>query len=82
MVRIRLLMQEKPGCKFDPWVGEIPWSRKGLPTPVFLPGTGDSCLLNKVMSFQQEHGLSFHLFRSSFSDEFFCLESKKFALLF
>ena len=28
-------------CKrfsFDPWVGTIPWSRKWLPTPVFLPG--------------------------------------------
>jgi len=28
-------------CKrrgFKPWVGKIPWSRKGQPTPVFLPG--------------------------------------------
>ena len=25
----------KPG--FDPWVGKIPWRRKQLPTPVFLP---------------------------------------------
>ena len=24
--------------RFDPWVGKIPWSRKWLPTPVFLPG--------------------------------------------
>jgi len=24
-------------CKFDPWVGKIPWSRKWQPTPVFLP---------------------------------------------
>ena len=23
---------------FDPWVREIPWSRKWQPTPVFLPG--------------------------------------------
>jgi len=23
---------------FDPWVGKIPWRRKRLPTPVFLPG--------------------------------------------
>ena len=22
----------------DPWVGKIPWRRKWLPTPVFLPG--------------------------------------------
>ena len=25
-------------CRFDPWVGEIPWRRKCQPTPVFLPG--------------------------------------------
>ena len=25
-------------CKFDPWVGKIPWRRKWLPAPVFLPG--------------------------------------------
>ena len=26
------------GLGFDPWVGNIPWSRKWQPTPVFLPG--------------------------------------------
>ena len=25
-------------CRFDPWVGKIPWSRKWQPIPVFLPG--------------------------------------------
>ena len=25
-------------CRFDPWVGKIPWRRKWHPTPVFLPG--------------------------------------------
>ena len=25
-------------CRFHPWVGKIPWSRKWQPTPVFLPG--------------------------------------------
>ena len=25
-------------CKYDPWVGKIPWSRKWQATPVFLPG--------------------------------------------
>ena len=25
-------------CRFNPWVGEIPWRRKWQPTPVFLPG--------------------------------------------
>ena len=24
--------------RFDLWVGKIPWRRKQLPTPVFLPG--------------------------------------------
>ena len=24
--------------EFDPWAGKIPWGRKWLPTPVFLPG--------------------------------------------
>ena len=25
-------------CRFDPWVGKIPQSRKWQPNPVFLPG--------------------------------------------
>ena len=25
-------------CRFDLWVGNIPWRRKQQPTPVFLPG--------------------------------------------
>ena len=25
-------------CKFNPWVGKIPCSKKWQPTPVFLPG--------------------------------------------
>ena len=25
-------------CRFDLWVGKIPWRRKWQPTPVFLPG--------------------------------------------
>ena len=24
-------------CRFDPWVGKIPWKRAWQPTPVFLP---------------------------------------------
>ena len=24
------------GCGFDPWVGKIPWSRKGQTTPVSI----------------------------------------------
>ena len=25
-------------CRFDPWVGKIPWKREWLPTLVFWPG--------------------------------------------
>ena len=25
-------------CRFDPWVGKIPWRRSWQPTSVFLPG--------------------------------------------
>ena len=25
-------------CRFDPWVGRIPWRRKWQPVPAFLPG--------------------------------------------
>ena len=25
-------------CRFNPWVGKIPWKRKWQPNPVFLPG--------------------------------------------
>ena len=25
-------------CRFEAWVGKIPWRRKWQPTPVFLPG--------------------------------------------
>ena len=25
-------------CRFDPWVGKVPWRRAWQPTPVFLPG--------------------------------------------
>ena len=25
-------------CRFDPWVGKIPWRRAWQPTLVFLPG--------------------------------------------
>ena len=37
------LSGQEPGCqcrrcRFDPWVGKIPWRRKWLPSPVFLPG--------------------------------------------
>ena len=28
-------------CRFDPWVGKIPWKRKCLPTLVYLPGKSE-----------------------------------------
>ena len=28
---------EDSRCRFDPWVGKIPWSTKWQPTPEFLP---------------------------------------------
>jgi len=31
-----LLAMQETGL--DPWAGKIPWRRKWLPTPVFLPG--------------------------------------------
>ena len=35
-------------CKFDPWMGKIPWRRQWQPTPVFLPGKfhGQRCLVD------------------------------------
>ena len=32
----RILQGRRPG--FNPWVRKIPWRRKWIPTPVFLPG--------------------------------------------
>ena len=37
VVRTHLPMQEDKRCRFDHWVGKIPWRRKWQPTPVFLP---------------------------------------------
>ena len=31
-------MPETQRCRFNPWVGKIPWRRKWQPPPVFLPG--------------------------------------------
>ena len=33
-----LPMRRHKRCGFDSWVGKIPWRRKWLPPPVFLPG--------------------------------------------
>ena len=34
-----LPMQETQETQVQPWLGKIPWKRKGQPTPVFLPET-------------------------------------------
>ena len=31
-------IQETRRCRFNSWVGKIPWRRKLQPTPIFLPG--------------------------------------------
>ena len=36
--QIHLQCRRQRRLRFDPWVGNIPWSRKWKPTPVFLPG--------------------------------------------
>ena len=39
---VKLIKQKNPSARggpgFDPWIGEIPWRRERLPTPVFWPG--------------------------------------------
>ena len=37
-------------CKFNSWVGQIPWRRAWQPTPVFLPGEshGQRSLVHRV----------------------------------
>ena len=34
---LRICLQHRR-CRFNPWVGKIPWRRVLQPTPVFLPG--------------------------------------------
>ena len=55
------LSGQEPGrqcrrCRFDPWVGKIPWRRKWLPSPVFLPGKyyGQRSLAGTVHGVAQE----------------------------
>ena len=42
-------------CRFDPWVGKIPWRRAWQPTPVFLPGEshGQSSLVVHMVAKSQ-----------------------------
>ena len=34
----RWATEQQQEIRFDPWVRKIPWRRKWLPTPIFLPG--------------------------------------------
>ena len=36
------------GPGFDPWVGEIPWKRERLPTPVFWSESSMDCIVHGV----------------------------------
>ena len=36
--KIHLECRRHRRCRFDPWVGKIPWKRAWQPSPVFLPG--------------------------------------------
>ena len=38
VVRNLLVNTRHKRCRFDPWVGQIPWRRAWQPTPVFVPG--------------------------------------------
>ena len=61
---------KEPACQcrrrkrrgFDPWIGEIPWSRQWQPSPVFLPGespwTEKSGLLQSMGSQRVGHDWS------------------------
>ena len=32
------MVKNLPAYRINPWVGNIPWRKEWLPTPVFLPG--------------------------------------------
>ena len=62
------LSGEKSACQcrrhgFSPWVGKIPWRRKGPPTPVFLPGKshGQRSLAGYSPPGNKESGVQRHL---------------------
>ena len=44
-------------CRFDPWVGKIPWRREWQPTAVFLPekSYGQRSLAGYLAVKQQQH---------------------------
>ena len=50
-------------CRFDPWVGKIPWRRKWQTTPVFLPrdSHGQRNLVGYSLSGRKELDTTEHL---------------------
>ena len=54
-------------CRFNPWIGEIPWRRKWQLTPVFSPGKsyGQSCWGATVLGVAKESDTTQHLNSSS-----------------
>ena len=38
VVKKKKICLQRRSCRFDPWVGKIPYRRAWQPTPVFLPG--------------------------------------------
>ena len=79
---------EEPTCQckrhkrhsFDPWVGQIPWSRKWQPTPLFLPGESHGqrgwwATVHEVAKSQaQLKRLSIHAFYSMSCNHYFLLK--------
>ena len=35
---LSVTVEDIKSCRFDPWVGKVPWSRKWHTTLIFLPG--------------------------------------------
>ena len=38
VIKTTYLCRKHERCRFDPWVGKIPWGRKWQPAPVLLLG--------------------------------------------
>ena len=67
-------------CRFNPWIGKIPWRRAGQPTPVFLSGEshGQRSLVGYSPWGPKEldttEGLTFYLQVQNISSQFQSLE--------
>ena len=50
-----------PETGFDPWVGEIPWRRERLPTPVFWPGESHGLYSRKELDATEQLTVTYML---------------------